>query len=139
VIVVPDTDPPAPGRPAGEPASPAEVIAAAVLAHPEVARLHGGPFGTVATYLPRRRVTGVRLGEHDDWAELAVVLRAGRPLPVVADELRAAVRTVAGPIQVDVIIADLQLDDGQLDDGQLDDGQLDGPAAGGSSVIATVR
>jgi hypothetical protein len=38
-------------------------LAAAVLAHPGVARLDGGPFGTVASHLPgRRRILGVRIG-----------------------------------------------------------------------------
>ena len=36
----------------------AEAVAAAVLAHPGVAPLSGGPFGTIASYLPGRRVVG---------------------------------------------------------------------------------
>src|SRR6185312_7323218 len=36
-----------------------EAIAAAVLASPAVARLHGGRFNTVASYLPGRRFVGV--------------------------------------------------------------------------------
>ena len=39
----------------------AEPVAAAVLACPAVARLSGGPFGTVGTHLPGRRVTGVQI------------------------------------------------------------------------------
>ena len=52
----------------------AEAVAAAVLAHPGVARLSGGPFGTIASYLPGRRVIGVRLPLEDtDPVEIAVV------------------------------------------------------------------
>ena len=66
---------------------PAE-LAAAVRAHPGVARLDGGPFGTVASFLPgRRRVDGVRIGVGDEPVELAVVARSGMPLPQLADEL----------------------------------------------------
>ena len=43
------------------PAADADAIAAAVLACPSVAGLGGGPAGAVATYLPGRRVTGVRV------------------------------------------------------------------------------
>ena len=45
-----------PGAAGGE---TVEAIAAAVLASPAVARLHGGRFNTVASYLPGRRVVGV--------------------------------------------------------------------------------
>ena len=56
----------------------AEAVAAAVLAHPGVARLSGGAFGTVASYLPGRRVVGVRLPLEDtDPVEIAVVARMG--------------------------------------------------------------
>ena len=41
--------------------SVADLIAAIVLTSPLVARLHWGQFGGAATYLPRRRVTGVRI------------------------------------------------------------------------------
>ena len=87
----------------------AEAVAAAVLAHPGVARLSGGPFGTIASYLPGRRVVGVRLPlEDNDPVEIAVVARMGMPLPLLADELGAAVVAVVGPVAVDVTIADVE-------------------------------
>jgi hypothetical protein len=86
----------------------AEEVAAAVLAHPAVARLDGGPFGTVVSYLPgRRRVLGVRIGVGDEPVELAVVVRLGRPLPRLADELGRVVRGLLGPVPVEVTFADV--------------------------------
>lgn len=83
-------------------------MAAAVLAHHGVARLDGGPFGTVASYLPgRRRVVGVRIGVGDEPVELAVVARLGTPLPRLAAELGAAVRTLLGPVVVEVTVCDV--------------------------------
>lgn len=86
----------------------AAAIAAAVLAHPAVARLDGGPFGTVAALLPgRRRIVGVRIGVGDEPTEIAVVARLGTPLPRLAEELGEVVRTVLGPVPVDVTISDV--------------------------------
>jgi hypothetical protein len=86
-------------------------VAAAVAALPYVARLDGGPFGTVASHLPgRRRILGVRLdvgpgGVHA--AEVAVVARLGLPLPLLATEVVDAVRGVLGPVAVDVTFSDV--------------------------------
>ncbi|WP_308190936.1 hypothetical protein [Pseudonocardia terrae] len=101
--------PPAPPLP--------ERVAAAVLSHPAVARLDGGPFGSVASYLPGRRVIGVRADEPDEAhggsaagpVEVSVVVRwpAGVSLPVLAGEIAALVRDVAGERPVDVTVADL--------------------------------
>jgi anti-sigma factor RsiW len=93
------------------PADRTEEVAAAVLAHPAVARLDGGPFGTVASYLPgRRRVLGVRIGVGDEPVELAVVVRLGTPLPQLADELGDVVRGLLGPVPVEVTFSDVVLD-----------------------------
>jgi len=85
----------------------AECIADAVRAHPAVAGLHGGPSGMVASYLPSGPVVGVRASVAGEPVELAVVLRFGHPVPAVAAELRAAVRRLAGPVAVDILVADL--------------------------------
>jgi hypothetical protein len=87
---------------------PAE-LAAAVLAHPGVARLDGGPFGTVASFLPGRRVDGVRIGVGDEPVELAVVARLGTPLPQLAAELGAIVHRVCGPVAIEVIFSDVEI------------------------------
>jgi uncharacterized alkaline shock family protein YloU len=84
-----------------------ERIAGAVLAQPGVAGLHAGPFGVVASYLPGRRVDGVRIAEDGSAVELAVTLELGQPIPAVAQRLRAAVRDVAGDVRVDMTIVDL--------------------------------
>lgn len=88
-------------------ASLADAISQRVLDHPAVAHLHGGPFGTVASYLPGRRVVGVRVDAEDGSVELSVVLWVGAPLLPVVAELRRAVTEVAGPVRVDVTVADL--------------------------------
>ncbi|MBV9922166.1 MAG: hypothetical protein JOY78_15115, partial [Pseudonocardia sp.] len=87
----------------------AEAVAEAVLAHPGVARMSGGAFGTIASYLPRRRILGVRLPlSETDPVEIAVVARMGIPLPRLAEELGAAVVAVLGPVAVDVTVADVE-------------------------------
>jgi hypothetical protein len=87
----------------------ADAVAAAVLAHPGVVRLSGGAFGTVASYLPGRRVVGVRLPLRDtDPVQIAVVARMGVALPRLAEDLGAAVVAVVGPVAVDVTVADVE-------------------------------
>lgn len=83
----------------------ADRISAAVLAHPDVVRLDGGPFGTVATPLPGRRVDGVLVGSG---VEVSVVLGGDRPLPAVATELRAIVHALAGPVAVDIHVSGVE-------------------------------
>jgi hypothetical protein len=91
-----------------DPAGRAAAVAAAVLAHPGVARLDGGPFGSIASHLPGRRVLGVRLGIGDEPVEIAVVARAGGgPLPRLAEQLTGLVRGVLGDVDVEVTVADV--------------------------------
>lgn len=90
----------------------AERIAGTVLAHPAVARLHAGPFGTIASYLPGRRVDGVRIAQDGSAVDVAIVvdlsaLENGAPIPVVAQQLRTAIRELTGNARVDVLIVDL--------------------------------
>ncbi|MFB9740908.1 hypothetical protein ACFFOU_07305 [Pseudonocardia sulfidoxydans] len=91
------------------PRGTAEAVASAVLAHPEVDRLDGGPFGAVASYLPGRRLLGVRVGGPGEPTRVAVVVRFGTPLPALAGALAERVRTVLGPVAVDVTFADVVL------------------------------
>lgn len=79
-----------------------QAVADAVLAHPSVLRLDGGPFGAIASYLPGHRVQGVRLA---DPVEIAVVLRLGRPFAEVADRVRAVLGD--DTLAVDVTVADV--------------------------------
>ena len=79
----------------------AEAVASAVLAVPGVNALHAGMFGEVATYLPGRRVNGVRLS--DEACEVHVVLDWGTPVLQTAEDVRVAVEgLVDGPVHVTV-------------------------------------
>lgn len=85
----------------------AERVAAAVAAHPAVARLDGEA-GAVATYLPGRRLIGVRLGQGGEPVELAVVLRLDQPIPGVAAALRREVSALCGGAAVDITVTDVE-------------------------------
>ena len=98
-------DPGAP--PVTEPPSPAEAIAAAVRRIPSVAVLGGGTVTQTATFLPGRRVVGVRVGE--DVVEVHVTARYGASLPDLGDEVREAVATVTPGLRVDVFVDDLEV------------------------------
>lgn len=79
----------------------ADRVAAAVLEVPGVSGLHGGVLGEVATYLPGRRVAGVRLT--DEATDVHVVLAWGAPVAATADAVRATVRgVVPGAVHVTV-------------------------------------
>lgn len=89
----------------------ADAVAAAVRAHPAVADLDGGPFGTIACYLPGRRVVGVRIREPGEPVEVSVVARLGIPLPQLATELRRMIAAVVGSRVIDLTINDVITDD----------------------------
>lgn len=80
-------------------------IASAVRACRSVAGLSGGFAGEAATYLPGRRVVGVRMGGMR--ITVHVVGRYGPTVAEIADEVTAAVHRVAGPVTVDVVVEDL--------------------------------
>ena len=95
-----------------QPGELAELVGNAVLAHPAVVRLDGGPHGVLATHAPGRRVVGVHLDVDDDGptgpVAVAVVLRYGQPLLEVVDTLREIVRSVVGAgVAVDVTVSDV--------------------------------
>ncbi|MDQ0375396.1 hypothetical protein [Cellulomonas humilata] len=96
VVVIADVVP--------EPPTTAEVVAAAVLAVPGVVRLHGGRFGELGTYLPGRRVTGVRID--DEGTEVHVVVSDLVPVPQTAARVQRAVSAVA-PMPVRVHVEDI--------------------------------
>ncbi|GLP78396.1 hypothetical protein TUM20983_55060 [Mycobacterium antarcticum] len=82
----------------------ADVVAAAVAGVPGVAGLHAGMFGEVGTYLPGRRVPGVRIA--DGTTEVHVTLSFGSPVL----ETAARIRDVVGPLvggSVDVTVEDV--------------------------------
>jgi hypothetical protein len=99
-----------PGSPeAPGPGSLPERVAEALLAHPAVAALSGGPYGTIASYLPGRRLPGISLGGGDEPARVGVVLRFGAPIEATAAELRRIVAGVSGARRVDVVVTDLEM------------------------------
>jgi hypothetical protein len=84
-----------------------EAVAAATSACPSVARLASGGMAEVATYLPGRRVLGVRAREEE--VEVHVVGRWEVPVPEVANEVRAAVSPLSGGLPVGVYIDDIDI------------------------------
>jgi hypothetical protein len=107
-----------------DPGALAERVADAVTAHPAVARLHGGFFGDVATYLPGHRLIGVRIAEPGAPVELGVVLHLDRPIPDVVRSLRQQVSLLCGGAPVDIVVADV-IDPSVIDPSVIDPGVID--------------
>ncbi|WP_221934933.1 hypothetical protein [Georgenia yuyongxinii] len=87
----------------------ADAVAAAALAVPGVARLHAGALGEAATYLPGRRVPGVRIRPGGVEVHVVVdraVMHGRVPLPEVAEHVHRAVAALV-PARVHVYIDDL--------------------------------
>lgn len=82
-----------------------DALTAAVRTCPSVAALSPGLLGEVATYLPGRRVVGVRVEE--DRVEVHVIARWVESLPAAGAEVAEAVRPFAGGRRVEVFIDDL--------------------------------
>jgi hypothetical protein len=89
-------------------------IAAAVLACPLVAGLHGGRHGHVATYLPGRRVTGIRITE--DEVSIHLVAHYPAAMDEVARQVRNAVAPFTAGLAVQLTIEDLSTSDVRTDD-----------------------
>lgn len=83
-----------------------EEVATVVLAVPGVVRMHGGPFGGLGTYLPGRRVTGVRVD--DAGTEVHVVVSGAEPVATTAARIQRAVSAVA-PMPVRVHVEDIDV------------------------------
>ena len=82
----------------------AEPVAEAVLACPSVASLSGGPWGTVGTYLPGRRVPGVQITDSE--VTVRVVAHIA-PLRVIESEVRAVVAALVPGLPVHLGIDDI--------------------------------
>ena len=83
-----------------------DALAGVVGALPGVSRLSSGVLPEVATYLPGRRVPGVRVTADD--VEIHVVARWGPALPELAQAVRTAVRPLVGPRTVTVHVDDIE-------------------------------
>ena len=108
-----------------------DLIAAAVLSCPTVAGLSGGVAGEVATYLPGRRVTGLRID--DATVTVHVVGRYGPTMTEISNQVTRAVTPLAGGRQVGVVIEDLQLDG--ADDGDVPPSPRPAPAGDPLTII----
>jgi hypothetical protein len=80
-------------------------IAAAALACPAVAGLDRGGWHNVATYLPGRRVTGVRV--EDERVLVSVVLAFGTSVQTLEAQLRPALAPYTKGRRLDVLVADV--------------------------------
>jgi hypothetical protein len=95
-----------------------DAIAAATLACPAVAggRVGGAP--GVATYLPGRRVVGVRVEDHR--VLVSVVLASSSSVLSLEAQVRAALAPHVGNRQVDVHVADVQTTEDLHEEGGAD-------------------
>lgn len=84
----------------------AEPVAEAVLSCPAVSRLSAGPFGTVGTYLPGRRVAGVQITDTE--ITVRVVARLV-PVRTLANQIRAAVGVLVPGLPVHIDVDDLDV------------------------------
>lgn len=84
-----------------------EAVATATTSCPSVERLSSGALSEIATYLPGRRVIGVRA--RDEELEVHVVGKWPVPLPLVADEVRAAVTPLSEGLPVGIYIDDIDV------------------------------
>ncbi|GIF62697.1 hypothetical protein Ais01nite_07320 [Asanoa ishikariensis] len=80
-------------------------LAAAAEDCPAVDALVEGPPAMAATYLPRRRVTGIRI--EDDVVTIQVRLRWESTVGQLARQVWSAVRPLAGGHRVDIVVADI--------------------------------
>ncbi|MFI0404656.1 hypothetical protein [Actinomadura sp. 3N508] len=83
----------------------ADQVAEAAMTCPDVHALTAGPHARVATYRAGLPLAGVAVRE--DEIEIGVVVRYGRPLPEIAEDVRRLVRPLADRRTIDVLIADL--------------------------------
>lgn len=82
-----------------------DAVAAAVRHCPAIDDLYSGSRAEVVSYLPGRRVAGVRVAA--DHVVISVRGRWGVPVPELARQVRFALAALVGSRRVDVVIADL--------------------------------
>lgn len=88
-----------------------DALAGLVGACPSVAQLGSPRPGGTTTFLPGRRVAGLRIAP--DRITVEVVARWGFPVADVAADIRRAVAIVAPDRRVDVTVADVELPEGE--------------------------
>lgn len=83
-----------------------DAVAAAIAACPSIAHLvHGSPGEQIATFLPGRRVGGIRVT--DEALEVHVATRWDAPIPAAAAEVRAALAPLVGTRAITVSVDDV--------------------------------
>jgi hypothetical protein len=82
-----------------------EKLAAAVEGCPAVAMPVEGPPAMAATYLPGRRVAGIRID--GDVVTVQVRLRFGSTVGQLARQVWSVAGPLAGPRRVDIVVADI--------------------------------
>ncbi|HEY0165570.1 MAG TPA: hypothetical protein VGB75_00880 [Jatrophihabitans sp.] len=82
-----------------------DAVAAAVRGCPAVDDLDGGRLGSVATYLPGRRVPGIRI--EDNRIEVHVRGVWGQPVGLIAQQIRGVLATLSGGRVIDVVLTDV--------------------------------
>ena len=82
-----------------------DALAARVTSCPSVARLAGGALEEAASYLPGRRIAGVRVTPES--VELHVVATAHSPIPRLDREVREAVAPLVAGRTVDLFVDDV--------------------------------
>jgi hypothetical protein len=82
-----------------------DAVATAVRRCPGVEDLRGGPPQLIATYLPGRRVEGVRI----DQRAVVVQVRArwGAPVSDLSAQIRSALRPLVAGRRIDIVVADM--------------------------------
>ena len=90
---------------AATPEEPAERLAAAVSTVPGVAALHPGMFGEVGTYLPGRRVAGIRITETA--VDVHIVVVFGVAVRDTAAAVRSTVSALHPGVAVNVTVEDV--------------------------------
>lgn len=83
-----------------------DVLVAVTLACTYVAAMSGGALGEVATYLPGRRIRGIRMSS--DGIDVHVVGVFGPSIADIVDQVRLAVERVAPWRTVSVHVEDLE-------------------------------
>ena len=86
-----------------------EAVAAAVLDCGAVARLHGGRFNAITSYLPGRRVMGVAVTASG--VTVGVVGRYPATVAEIAAQVRTAVSTIVPGLAVAVAVEDIDIAD----------------------------
>ena len=89
-----------------------DAVHAAVAACPGVARVGSGSLASLTTYLPGRRVPGIRI--NPDSVELEVTAEWGSPIASLSRDVHAAVVGLVNDRRVDITIADIVLPDEPL-------------------------